>query len=289
MRKNEFAFIREHPLLFPVVLFLLIHPIAYGASEVTVAGKDIVVRDEREGFSYRVPPPPGAAYRPEIQGIFRFAHEPFGGVFTGRYTFLTTDLTVPHTMYFFSYFAYPEYRIFGDGSYDSLGEMLADMKGTGESPEKMSPEDRARITSQYRELRDNARSTTDPNEMLVSFRRIAERRWNNPSIMDFSKNGGDEFITFFRDAVITTRQASLPSVDDGALGTRLEFRINSDQIPMGRPFIDLSENALYFAHGPRVVKIGAMDFSPRSGEEIFAVLNEWREAIVKANPAPESH
>ena len=262
---------------------------AFGASEAKVVGADIVVRDERGGFSYRVPRPAGASYRPEIQGIYRFAHEPFGGAFTGRYAFLTNDVTIPHTIYFFSYYAYPESRVFGDGSYGSLGEMFADMGGTGDSLKNMSPEERAKMTERFKELRDSMRSITDPGEMLVFFRRIAERRWNSPSIMDFSKNGGDEYITFFKDAVITTRQASLPAVEGGALGTRLAFRINSEQIPMGRSFVDLSENALYFAHGPRVVKIGAMDFSPRSGEEIFAVLDKWRDAIVLANPDPESH
>lgn len=282
---------RVHRTLFMILLLLSMPLSAFGAAGAEVSDADIVVsvRDEGEGFSYRVPLPPGTRYDQNTQGLFRFAHEPFGFAFTGTQDFATSESMTPGTLYFFSYFASPKYTIIGDGRYASMAEALEDMGLTSDAVMALAPEEKAKALERFKELRDGMRSTTDPAEILAYLRRVAEWRWNLPSIMDFKKNGGDEYLSYLKDAAITTKRASLPAVDGTALATRLEFHIDSEELPMGRRFVDLSQNALYFVLGPRVVKIGTMDFAPRSEEDVFATLDRWRNAIIRANPDLKYH
>ena len=226
---------------------------------------------------YNVPPPKRAIYHEDIQNIFQFADAPFGSAFSDIRTFFAP---ASRALYFFARYNSSEYTIIGDGSYKSPREMIEEEMGVVIGPGFKRTE---AFTARLGEIRDGTRTTTDPAEMLVYFRRMAERRWNKPDIMDFKKNGGEQYVYIFKDAVVTTKRALLPDTPDGTLGTHLEFHIDSDALWFGTRFVDVSENALYFVCGPRVVKIGTIEFSPRSVEEIFASLDDWRSAIIKAN------
>ena len=262
---------RTAALILTALCLSTAHSLA--AAEDEAAQAYIMVQDG-EGNEYRVPPAPGTHYQPKAEGIFLCADEPFRGSFTRAKAFVAARLTAPGALYFFSHYAYPNYGVIGDGSYLSPADMFKDM----------SPEEKARFKEQYKDLRDGIRYTTDPNEILDCLRRIAERCWNSPDIMDFNKNGGDQYRSFLKDAVITTTRASLPAIDDAALATRIEFHIESEQLLMGQRAKDLSENALYFVLGPKVVKLGMLDMSKQREEVVFANLDTWRKAIIQANP-----
>lgn len=268
-----------------IILLLSTSLPLFAAAKVTVLDGEILLRDERERLSYRVPLPPGATLPPvKIEQIFKLAHEPFKYDFTGTQTFVPADMPAPDIVYHFSYFAYRDYRVLGDGTYSSMAEAQKAMGLNERPPETLSPEERAERIDQINKLRDSVRTVTDPDEILAHLHRSAEKRWNSPDIMDIKLNGGDEFLVFLKDAAVTTKWASLPEVGEGTLATRLEFHIDSEQLPPGRQSIDVSENALYFMHGPRALKIGAMDLISRGEEELFAILCQWRDAIIQANP-----
>ncbi len=270
--------------LFCAVLIIAVAPPVHGGAMVEEVDDGISVRDDRIGISYRVPLPPEGIYHQGFQGIFNFANEPFRFLFTGTQTFMTDRTAEPNTFYHFAYFLENRYRVYGDGSYDNPTEKMRELGWDPSAPAPISPEERAGIFAEREEFLKTARFLSEPADIFAALRQKARRRWKAPAILDSETNGGAEYLPYLDGAALTTKQASLPDTVDGAFATRLDYVIEGDS---GLPVTSFTDNALYFAHGPRVIKIGAMDLLSRSEEEIFAVLNGWREAIIRANPFPD--
>ncbi len=259
---------------------------AWAAAAAATDGSAIVVETiGKPSHAYQVPAPAGAKYDQNMEGIFSIASAPFKHAFTGHNAFYTHNLVEPNALYAFSYYANPDFSIIGDGHYLDLWDLAYEENGLSqETFQELEKDERRKVYARITELRKSVRMTSDPEEMLACMRRIAARAWDGPNLHDIKKNGGDQYPYFFTDAVVTTTHTALPPVGDDALATHLALRIATDQLPLGNKFVDISENALYFVLGPKVIKLSCMDLRQRSAEEIAAELEQWRQAIVQANP-----
>ncbi len=274
------------PVVFLLVALVAGQSVAWAAAAARTDGSAIVVETRgKPQHIYQVPAPAGAVYDERVQGLFYIASAPFKYAFTGSKTFFTHNLVDPNTLFEFSYYFNPDFSIVGDGQYWDVWDLVYEETGlTEETLQALEKEERRKVYRRVDELRKSVRMTSDPAEMIACMRRIAARVWDGPNIKDSKKNGGDQYPYYFTDAVVTTTHLALPPVSGTMLGTHLARRIATDQLPLGRKHVDISENALYFVLGPKVIKLSCLDFTQRSAEDIIAELDQWRQAIVQANP-----
>lgn len=110
----------------------------------------------------------------------------------------------------------------------------------------------------------------------------ADKLWNGPDILNPEKNGADQMNVFYRDAAITTTGAALLASNDEELVTSLQYAVDSKEARF-----TINEVVLYFSQGEYLIKLGTIDMSTRTPQEIHAALEQWRRDIMAANPAPD--